>query len=51
MPDILVKGADYEPENIVGYDTVTKNGGKVITIGLVEGRSTTKTIEKIKASS
>ncbi len=51
IPDILVKGADYKPEEIVGYDTVTKNGGKVITIELVEGRSTTKTIEKIKANS
>ncbi len=51
IPDILVKGADYKPEEIVGYDTVTNNGGKVITIELVEGRSTTKTIEKIKANS
>lgn len=51
IPDILVKGADYKPEEIVGYDTVTSNGGKVITIELVEGRSTTKTIEKIKANS
>jgi D-beta-D-heptose 7-phosphate kinase / D-beta-D-heptose 1-phosphate adenosyltransferase len=51
IPDILVKGADYKPEEIVGYDTVTKNGGKVMTIELVEGRSTTKTIERIKANS
>lgn len=51
IPDILVKGADYKPKEIVGYDTVTSNGGKVITIELVEGRSTTKTIEKIKANS
>ncbi len=47
-PDILVKGADYKPEEIVGYDTVTNNGGKVVTIELVEGKSTTKTIEKIR---
>lgn len=51
IPDILVKGADYKPEDIVGYDTVTSNGGKVMTIELVEGRSTTKTIERIKANS
>jgi len=51
IPDILVKGADYKPEEIVGYDTVTNNGGKVMTIELVEGRSTTKTIERIKANS
>ncbi len=51
IPDILVKGADYKPEEIVGYDTVTSNGGKVMTVELVEGRSTTKTIERIKANS
>ncbi len=50
IPDILVKGADYKPEEIVGFDTVTQNGGKVMTIALVEGKSTTKTIEKIKAN-
>ena len=50
VPNILVKGADYKPENIVGYDTVVKNGGKVVTIEFVEGKSTTKTIEKIKGA-
>ena len=48
VPNVLVKGADYKPEDIVGYDTVVKNGGKVITIEFVEGKSTTKTIEKIR---
>ena len=48
QPDILVKGEDYKPESIVGYDIVTKNGGKVITIPLVEGFSTSSLIEKIK---
>ena len=47
LPDVLVKGKDYEPKNIVGYDIVTEHGGKVETIDLVEGFSTTKTIEKI----
>lgn len=51
LPDVLVKGADYKPEEIVGFDAVTKNGGKVLTITLVDGKSTTKTIEKIKANS
>lgn len=46
-PDVLIKGGDYTMEDIVGYDIVTNNGGKVITIPLVEGISTTKTIEKI----
>lgn len=48
QPDVLVKGSDYKPENIVGYDIVTAKGGKVETIDLVEGFSTTKTIEKMR---
>lgn len=47
-PDILVKGKDYKPEDIVGYDIVTKNGGKVVTLDLVKGYSTTKIEDKIK---
>jgi bifunctional ADP-heptose synthase (sugar kinase/adenylyltransferase) len=47
VPSVLVKGADYKPEDIVGFDTVTKNGGEVKTVTLIEGRSTTKTIERI----
>ncbi|MCR4848531.1 MAG: D-glycero-beta-D-manno-heptose 1-phosphate adenylyltransferase [Bacteroidales bacterium] len=43
-PDVLVKGADYKPEEIVGADFVTSYGGTVATIPLVEGYSTTKII-------
>jgi len=46
-PNILVKGGDYKPEDIVGYDIVTSNGGAVITIDLVEGHSTTSIINKM----
>jgi rfaE bifunctional protein nucleotidyltransferase chain/domain len=46
-PDILVKGKDYKEEEIVGYDIVTKNGGKVITIDIVEGFSTTNIIQNL----
>jgi D-glycero-beta-D-manno-heptose 1-phosphate adenylyltransferase len=46
-PTILVKGGDYKPEDIVGYDVVTSNGGAVITIDLVEGHSTTSIINKM----
>ena len=46
-PDILVKGSDYEASKIVGADFVIKNGGKVITIKLTPGYSTTKSIKKI----
>ncbi|MBS9768245.1 MAG: D-glycero-beta-D-manno-heptose 1-phosphate adenylyltransferase [Flavobacteriaceae bacterium] len=48
QPNILVKGADYKAEEIVGYDIVTENGGKVETVVLEEGFSTTGVIEKIK---
>ena len=47
QPDILVKGNDYKPEEIVGYDIVTAKGGKVLTIDLVEGFSTTNIISRM----
>ncbi len=47
QPDVLVKGGDYKPENIVGYDIVTKKGGQVITIPFFKGHSTTELINKI----
>jgi D-beta-D-heptose 7-phosphate kinase/D-beta-D-heptose 1-phosphate adenosyltransferase len=46
VPDILVKGADYGIGEIVGADTVTKNGGKVLRFTLVEGKSSSKVVEK-----
>lgn len=48
-PDILVKGDDYAVENIVGADIVIKNGGKVETVELVSGYSTSNIINKIKS--
>lgn len=49
QPDVLVKGNEYKPENIVGYDIVKHKGGDVITINMVEGFSTTNLINKIKS--
>ena len=46
-PDILVKGGDYKINEIVGYEEVVKSGGKVMTIPLVKGISTTKIIKKM----
>ena len=46
-PDILVKGGDYQIENIVGADFVTENGGKVLTIPFVDGYSSTKIIQAL----
>ena len=50
QPDILVKGADYKPENIVGYDIVTAKGGSIKTIEFLPGYSTTSIENKIKQS-
>lgn len=47
QPDILVKGSDYKPEDIVGYDIVKAKGGDVVTIDLTEGFSTTAILEKV----
>ena len=48
LPDILVKGADYSVENIVGAKEVMANGGEVKTITFVEGYSSTSIINKIR---
>ena len=47
-PDVLVKGDDYTDENIVGAKFVIANGGKVETIPLVPGVSTTNILSTIK---
>lgn len=47
IPDILVKGADWTLDNIVGREVVEKNGGKVATIEFFENRSSTNIIETI----
>ena len=46
-PDVLVKGADYTVNEIIGAKFVLSNGGKVRTIPLTPGYSTTKSIEKM----
>ena len=46
QPDVLVKGKDYKAEDIVGYDIVTAKGGKVETIELVDGFSTTNILNQ-----
>lgn len=48
LPDILVKGADYAIEHIVGGKEVIANGGEVKTINFVDGYSSTSIIQKIK---
>jgi len=50
-PDILVKGADYTKDRVVGADVVEAMGGRVELVPLVEGRSTTATIQRMRANS
>jgi rfaE bifunctional protein nucleotidyltransferase chain/domain len=47
LPDVLVKGADWKLEEIVGRDVVEQHGGRVRRIRLTEGRSTTLILERI----
>jgi D-beta-D-heptose 7-phosphate kinase/D-beta-D-heptose 1-phosphate adenosyltransferase len=48
LPDVLVKGGDYRPDEIVGRETVEEAGGKVVVVPLTEGFSTKGLIEKIR---
>ena len=48
-PDILVKGEDWAEKGVVGREFVESYGGKVVLAPLVEGRSSTQTIEKMKS--
>lgn len=47
QPDVLVKGGDWPIEKIIGRDVVEARGGKVVSVGYIEGASTTGIIEKI----
>jgi len=47
QPDVLVKGGDYQIKDIAGSDIVEASGGKVVTIELLEGYSTTNILKKI----
>lgn len=48
LPDVLVKGSEYQIEEIAGHDIVLASGGKVIRVELTEGFSTSEIIQKIK---
>jgi rfaE bifunctional protein nucleotidyltransferase chain/domain len=47
QPDVLVKGGDWPVDEIIGRDVVEARGGKVISVGYIEGASTTGIIERI----
>ncbi len=48
QPDVLVKGGDWQPEDVVGKEEVEAEGGRVMIIPYLEGRSTTEIIQKIR---
>jgi D-beta-D-heptose 7-phosphate kinase/D-beta-D-heptose 1-phosphate adenosyltransferase len=48
QPDVLVKGADWGPDNIVGRETVEARGGNVVRMDLTKGFSSTRLIEKVR---
>lgn len=48
QPDILVKGADWGPDSIVGRDVVEARGGRVVRMELANGYSTTKIVRKVR---
>lgn len=49
QPDVLVKGGDYKPEEVVGRDIVLARGGRLELISFVEGKSTTNIINKVNS--
>ena len=49
MPDILVKGGDYAPQNIVGRESVTAHGGRVCALPLWQGLSSSELVRRIRA--
>lgn len=48
-PDVLVKGADYTEDQVVGGDIVKSRGGRVALFPLLEGRSSTKIVERMRS--
>ena len=48
LPNVLVKGDDYQISGIVGHEVVLQNGGQVLTVPLVAGYSTTRIVERIR---
>ncbi|MGH7477356.1 MAG: D-glycero-beta-D-manno-heptose 1-phosphate adenylyltransferase [Longimicrobiales bacterium] len=49
LPDVLVKGADYAPESVVGRDLVEAAGGRIVLVPLRPGQSSTGLIERVRA--
>lgn len=48
LPHVLVKGGDWEPDQVVGRDVVESNGGQVVIVPILPGHSSTKIMERIR---
>lgn len=48
QPDVLVKGADWAPDRVVGREIVEARGGRILLVPLVEGFSTTALVERLR---
>ena len=48
LPDVLVKGGDYQPEEIVGAREVLQNGGEVRVLAFRDGHSSSRIIDRLK---
>ena len=48
MPDVLVKGGDYTPDQVVGREVVERAGGKVVIVPLVPGHSSSEILSRIE---
>ncbi len=51
LPDVLVKGGDYQADVVVGADMVQARGGRVVIVPLLPDRSATRLLERLRASS
>jgi len=49
LPNVLIKGADYKVEEVIGRDVVEANGGRVVLVPLVPDSSTTRIVRKVRA--
>lgn len=50
LPDVLVKGGDYRPDEVVGRDDVEEAGGELVILPFLEGFSTSRLVERIRGS-
>ena len=50
-PDVVTKGGDYQPDEVVGSKCVQESGGKVVILGYVDGESSTAMLERMKGVS